>query len=79
MTQQAYKNLINEIVNVVNDNYFEIRDRIAQYGYDRFMLSEIQNYYDIANILGMDSRLFAEIDLQEIADIIQEVFGDEME
>lgn len=59
-----------------NDNESDIRDRMVTYGYKtHHSVRKIRNYYDLATLLDVDSRLLKEIEIQTYAETLAELLS----
>ena len=58
-------------------NRDEVLKNLSTYGFDVEDVPNMRNYIDVSNVLGLDSRLFKEIDLQYVTDIMYDILRDE--
>jgi hypothetical protein len=58
-------------------NRDEVLKNLSTYGFDVEDVPNMRNYIDVASVLGLDSRLFKEVDLQYVTDIMYDILRDE--
>ena len=64
---------IYSLQNLEKDFYQNKKDillRMNQYGFNSKSVKNIRNYYDLATILGVDSRELKDVDLQVYSDTL---------
>jgi len=92
MKKSELKQIIKEeILNSLNENEVnldnldtyiiknrdEVLKNLSTYGFDVEDVPNMRNYIDVASVLGLDSRLFKEVDLQYVTDIMYDILRDE--
>ena len=81
--EEILKSLNENEVNLDNLDTYIIKNRdevlknLSTYGFDVEDVPNMRNYIDVASVLGLDSRLFKEIDLQYVTDIMYDILRDE--
>jgi len=58
-------------------NRDEVLKNLSTYGFDVEDVPNMRNYIDVASVLGLDSRLFKEVDLQYVTDMMYDILRDE--
>jgi hypothetical protein len=58
-------------------NRDEVLKNLSTYGFDVEDVPNMRNYIDVSNVLGLDSRLFKEVDLQYVTDMMYDILRDE--
>jgi len=62
---------LNKLEDYYYDNEDDIRDNMRVYGYKKGKdVAKIRNPYDLADVLGIDSRLVRHVDVQVYADML---------
>ena len=81
--EEILRSLNENEVNLDNLDTYIIKNRdevlknLSTYGFDVEDVPNMRNYIDVASVLGLDSRLFKEVDLQYITDIMYDILRDE--
>jgi hypothetical protein len=81
--EEILRSLNENEVNLDNLDTYIIKNRdevlknLSTYGFDVEDVPNMRNYIDVASVLGLDSRLFKEIDLQYVTDIMYDILRDE--
>ncbi len=81
--EEILKSLNENEVNLDNLDTYIIKNRdevlknLSTYGFDVEDVPNMRNYIDVANVLGLDSRLFKEVDLQYVTDMMYDILRDE--
>jgi hypothetical protein len=81
--EEILKSLNENEVNLDNLDTYIIKNRdevlknLSTYGFDVEDVPNMRNYIDVASVLGLDSRLFKEVDLQYVTDIMYDILRDE--
>jgi hypothetical protein len=81
--EEILKSLNENEVNLDNLDTYIIKNRdevlknLSTYGFDVEDVPNMRNYIDVSNVLGLDSRLFKEVDLQYVTDIMYDILRDE--
>lgn len=57
-------------------NFDEIQKNMKTYGFEPIDLKDVTNYYDIAHILGVDTRLIKDADLDYITRMMHGIIND---
>lgn len=66
---------LNNLEDYVYDNESEIRDNLKHYGFKVKDLRKMQNYMDLSNVLGVDSRIFKGADIKYYGEYIAGLLG----
>lgn len=67
---------LSELEDHINSNISDIEKNMAYYGYDSAkQLAAIDNYYDLANVLGVDSRLLKTVEIEQYARTTSDLVG----
>jgi hypothetical protein len=81
--EEILRSLNENEVNLDNLDTYIIKNRdevlknLSTYGFDVEDVPNMRNYIDVANVLGLDSRLFKEVDLQYVTDMMYDILRDE--
>jgi hypothetical protein len=81
--EEILRSLNENEVNLDNLDTYIIKNRdevlknLSTYGFDVEDVPNMRNYIDVASVLGLDSRLFKEVDLQYVTDIMYDILRDE--
>jgi hypothetical protein len=81
--EEILKSLNENEVNLDNLDTYIIKNRdevlknLSTYGFDVEDVPNMRNYIDVSNVLGLDSRLFKEVDLQYFTDMMYDILRDE--
>jgi hypothetical protein len=81
--EEILRSLNENEVNLDNLDTYIIKNRdevlknLSTYGFDVEDVPNMRNYIDVSNVLGLDSRLFKEVDLQYVTDIMYDILRDE--
>ena len=81
--EEILKSLNENEVNLDNLDTYIIKNRdevlknLSTYGFDVEDVPNMRNYIDVSNVLGLDSRLFKEVDLQYVTDMMYDILRDE--
>ncbi len=81
--EEILRSLNENEVNLDNLDTYIIKNRdevlknLSTYGFDIEDVPNMRNYIDVASVLGLDSRLFKEVDLQYVTDIMYDILRDE--
>lgn len=70
---------LNELEDYVLKNEAVIKDALAVYGWGLGDIKSIDNYIDLASVLGCDSMVVKDIDFKAITSFIYEILTDELE
>ena len=68
---------LNNLDTYIIKNRDEILKNLSTYGFDVEDVPNMGNYIDVSNVLGLDSRLFKEVDLQYFTDMMYDILRDE--
>lgn len=81
--EEILRSLNENEVNLDNLDTYIIKNRdevlknLSTYGFDVEDVPNMRNYIDVASVLGLDSRLFKEVDLQYVTDMMYDILRDE--
>ena len=81
--EEILRSLNENEVNLDNLDTYIIKNRdevlknLSTYGFDVEDVPNMRNYIDVSNVLGLDSRLFKEVDLQYFTDMMYDILRDE--
>ena len=81
--EEILRSLNENEVNLDNLDTYIIKNRdevlknLSTYGFDVEDVPNMRNYIDVSNMLGLDSRLFKEVDLQYVTDMMYDILRDE--
>jgi hypothetical protein len=81
--EEILRSLNENEVNLDNLDTYIIKNRdevlknLSTYGFDVEDVPNMRNYIDVSNVLGLDSRLFKEVDLQYVTDMMYDILRDE--
>lgn len=81
--------LIKEVISESDDSYIDlsefeshiiiniddIKENMRRYGFELNEISDIRNYYDLANLTGIDSRLLQTVDLSQYSAMAQDLIS----
>lgn len=73
MNQSNSELTLNDLEKYVYKNIPKIKENIKTYGFDNIL--EIDNYMDLASLLGIDSRLLKDVDLDQYVEVTNGTFN----
>lgn len=69
----------SEFETYVYNNMRSIRDNMKRYGISMTSLYNMKNYFDFANVLGIDTRVVKDVDLQYYTLYLYDLIKGEMD